>query len=82
MTHIAKIFRRVDKRMTGRRFFGGPFGFPGFCRGVKSPCFISSGYFPVVAISFNISAMYVCVHRAYFKFSDFILSQPAILLFF
>ena len=46
----ANIFLRTDKRIIGRRFDVGPFGFPGFCSALKIPGMISFGCFPVAAI--------------------------------
>ena len=46
----ANIFQRTDKRIVGRRFDVGPFGFPGFCSALKIPCVISFGCFPVTAL--------------------------------
>ena len=54
----ANIFLRTDKRIIGRRFDVGPFGFPGFCSAVKIPCVISFGCFPVAAILLYISAIF------------------------
>ena len=54
----ANIFLRTDKRIIGRRFDVGPFGFPGFCSALKIPCVISFGCFPVTAISLYIAAIF------------------------
>lgn len=57
MIHIAKSFLRTDKSITGLRFCGGPLGFPGFGKGVKSPIDISFGCSPDSHVSFRMSAM-------------------------
>ena len=54
----ANIFLRTDKRIIGRRFDVGPFGFPGFCSALKIPCVISFGCFPVAAILLYIAAIF------------------------
>ena len=44
--------RKTNKRIIGRKFDVGPFGFPGFCSDLKVPCVISFACFPVAAILF------------------------------
>ena len=48
--------------MTGLKFWTGPFGFPGFGKGVKIPVWISSGYSPspVSHIVFRRSVICLC----------------------
>ena len=79
ITQIAKIFLRIDSRIIGLRFSGGPFFFPGFCNGVRCPIFISLGYSPVSAELFSRSA--ICSYMtsgAYFKCSVLRESHPAL----
>ena len=57
-TIIARIFLRTDNKMTGLRFFTGPFGLFGFGNGIRCPILISSGYLPVSATWLRISAIY------------------------
>ena len=54
----ANIFLRTDKRIIGRRFDVGPFGFPGFCSALKIQYVISFGCFPVAAILLYVSACF------------------------
>ena len=47
---MANIFLRIDKSITGLRFFTGPLGLPGLGRGINCPRLSSNGLFPVSAI--------------------------------
>ena len=80
---MARIFLSVDNKITGLRFSAGPLGFPGFCRGVSCPSFISLGYSPVSAILLSSNTITSLISLwAYFKCSARNLSHPLLLLFF
>ena len=77
------IFLRTDKRIIGRRFNVGSFGFPGFCSAIKIPCVILFGYFAVAAKLLYISVNFLhTTSGEYFISSTLIRSIPRLLLFF
>ena len=53
MRQIVSNFLNTDKSISGRKFPGGPFFFPGFGSGVRT-----SGGFPSFAVVFNICAIF------------------------
>ena len=71
--HIAKIFLSDESKITGLRFSGGLWVYQAFVKvWVIHFWFLSM---------FNISALCLYGHGAYFKCSALISSQPALLLF-
>ena len=82
-TIIARIFLRTDNKMTGIRFFAGPFGLFGFGYGIMCPNLISSGYLPVSATWLRISAIYWWITSGLYSI-NFVctLSHPGLLLSF
>ena len=82
-TIIARIFLRTDNKMTGLRFFTGPFGLFGFGNGTRCPNLISSGYLPVSATWLRQSAIYWWITSGLYLI-NFVctLSHPGLLLSF
>ena len=55
--HMVSIFRNDERSMMGRRFEGGPRGFPGLGMGARWPRMSSSGACPVEAVLLKIWAI-------------------------
>ena len=77
---MLRIFLIVERRMIGRKFPGGPAGFPGFGMGISIPCWISVGISPVAAI--RLKMLPLSSFGPYFSSSALMLSTPGLLLFF
>ena len=75
----AKLFLRTDKRIIGRRFDVGLFGFSGFCSALQIPCAISFVYFPVAAILLHISAISLCTTSSLLFYVNLIHSRAFII---
>ena len=79
---MASNFLSTDNCMIGHRFEGGPGFFPGFRRGFRIPCLISSGYSPVLATLFSSLATPSCISGGpYFTNPASWLSSPTLFLF-
>ena len=81
--HIVRIFLYTDSRIIGLMFSGGPFFFPGFCKGVRMPKFSSSSCSPVSAIRLKMIAICLWIYTgAYLMYSACVPSHPALFPFF
>ena len=76
--HIVRPFLISDSRIIGLMFSGGPFFFPGFCKGVRMPKFSSSSCSPVSAISLKMIAICLWISTGeYFMYSACVPSHPS-----
>ena len=76
-----RAFLIVLSRVIGLRFFGGPFGLPGFCRAINSPELILRDSCSSKTL-FKTFAMLPCnVGVPYLRSSPLISSSPGALLF-
>ena len=81
--HIVRIFLITDSRIMGLMFSGGPFFFPGFCKGVRMPKFSSSSCSPVSAIRLKMIAICLWISTgAYLMYSACVPSHPALFSIF